>query len=165
MLTALITLSVLAFTISLCSFFYFRSYIKRRTSHDHILLELREEVNGIARLIDETTDRDISLIEEKEKELKGLLANVDKRLQLYIREWEKRREVEAIQATLAAQTQSLPETPPEAPSPSLPLSAQIREMVCGGFAPIAIAAHLGISVAEVEIVAALIERKDSGIDV
>jgi len=162
-----LSFSIVACTISLVSFFSLRSYLKRRTSHDHILSELREEVNGIARLIDETTDRDVSLIEEKEKELKALLEDVDKRLKLSIQEWENLKTAEDTRATLAAQTQLLPKALPEPKDQSspLPLGAQIREMVCSGFAPAAIAAHLGVSVAEVEVVAALIERQDSGIDV
>ena len=98
-------LSALALVISVFSFFYFRSYLKRRTGHERILSELREEVDNILRSIDETTDRDISLIEEREKSLKSLLEEIDRRLRLYIRELDKRREDEEAHAALAAKTQ------------------------------------------------------------
>ena len=81
--------SILAFVISLFSFFYFRSYLKRRTGHERILSELRAEVEIILRSIDETTDRDISLIEDREIKLKALLDETEKRLKVYIREMEK----------------------------------------------------------------------------
>ena len=98
--------SALAFAISVFSFFYFRRYLKRRTGQERILSELREEVNNIVRSIDEAADRDISLVEEREKALKSLLANVDKRLRLYIREVETRREAEDKHAALTTKTQS-----------------------------------------------------------
>ena len=97
-----ITFSALAFLFSVISFFYFRSYLRRRTGHERILSELREEVGNILKTIDETTDRDISLIEEREKNLKSLLEEVDRRLRVYIRELDKKREDEAVHATLVS---------------------------------------------------------------
>ena len=86
--------SVAACIISVFSLIYFKSYLKRRTSQERILSELREEVNKILKTIDETTDRDISLIEEREKTLKSLLDDIEKRLKVYIREMDKRPVVE-----------------------------------------------------------------------
>ncbi|MCL2232500.1 MAG: hypothetical protein FWB99_05420, partial [Treponema sp.] len=94
-------LSAAAFVMSLFSFFYFRSYLKRRTGHEHILSELREEIDGIVLSLDEKTERDISLIENREKNLKLLLEETDKRLKVYIRELENRRKDEDVRAALA----------------------------------------------------------------
>ena len=102
-----VLLSALALVISVISFFFFKSYLKRRTGQERILAEFREEVSSILRLIDETTDRDISLIEEKEKSLKTLLEEIDKRLKLYIRELDKRHEAEETHAALVSKTQSI----------------------------------------------------------
>ena len=52
---------------------------------------MREEVNTILRSINEVTERDISLIEDRERRLKSLLDEVDKRLKVYIREFDARR--------------------------------------------------------------------------
>ena len=93
-------ISAAAFLISVFSLIYFKSYLKRRTSQERILLEMREEVNNIILLINETTDRDISLIEEREKDLKTLLEETDKRLKLYIREMERIRAAEERYSTL-----------------------------------------------------------------
>jgi len=196
-----VTLSALALLGSVASFFYFRAYLRRRTGQERILSELREEVNSIVRSIDETTDRDISLIEERGKSLRALLEDVDKRLRVYVRELEKRREDEVIHLSLAERaptptyeelgknryhphrqslspapppaTQSAPvasallapadpvaaQPPPESAPP--PVGGQIRELVRAGLSPQVIASRLGLSIAEVEVVAALMERREA----
>jgi len=107
-------LSAAALLISVLSLFYFRSYLKRRTSQERILSEFRDEVNKILRSIDETTDRDISLIEEREKDLKTLLLDIEKRLKVYIREMEKRRDAE--EAYTALSQAATPPAPTAAPT-------------------------------------------------
>ena len=96
--------SATAVLISIFSFLFFRSYLKRRTSHERILAELREEVNIILKSINETTERDISLIEEREKILRRLLAEVEKRIKLYIKELDVRKKAdETYMQTVTAQ--------------------------------------------------------------
>jgi len=86
--------SVTALIISVFSFFYFKSYLKRRTSQERILSELQEEVNFILKSINETTERDITLVEGREKELKRLLEEIDKRMKTYLREMDSARKAE-----------------------------------------------------------------------
>jgi hypothetical protein len=74
----------------LFAFFYFRQYIKRKTSAEATLAEIRDEVNRLLLRIDEITDKDVSLLEDREKSLKALLEETDKRLKLYVRELEGR---------------------------------------------------------------------------
>ena len=217
-------LSALAFIISVVSFFYFRSYLKHRTSQQRILSELREEVNSIVRSIDAAADRDISLIEEQETKLKSLLAEIEKRLKVYIREMEKRpiqpssfspAKSEAAYQDLgknryrlngqgfpqpAESTPASPVSPAppvlpaesgnplaagapatanaafplpnfrvkpgqaeagETPAALPPVGERIRELVRAGFTAPVIASRLGISIAEVEFAAALLERRDA----
>ena len=225
-----------AFLISVISFFYFRTYLRRRTGQERILSEFSEEVDKILKAFDLTTDRDISLIEERERALKSILEETDKRLNFYIRELEKGRKAEDAYAALqqkntAAYTgqispsyqelgrnrfrQNKPDAPPpessdeganagvsgeisepvintdaginssaasatgEAPPeyagdsvPAFPLrdinvkaeppkSSQIRDFLRAGLSPQIIASRLGISIAEVEFAAALLERRES----
>lgn len=91
-----ILLSAAAFLISFFSLFYFRAYLARRTGQERILSEMREEVNNILKTIDETTDRDISLIEERERILKDLLLDIEKRLKTYVREMERQKAAEEV---------------------------------------------------------------------
>jgi len=190
-----VLLSALALVISVFSFLYFRSYLRRRTGHERILSELRDEVSGILRLIDETTDRDISLIEAREKNLKSLLEEVDKRLRLYVRELDKRQEDETLRASVAAKAQAQVQAqaptylelgknryrvgaqslaaeedsggakagaapPADEQTKSAPAGEQIRSLVRAGFSAAVIASRLGISIAEVEVTAALMERRE-----
>jgi len=196
-----VILSASALALSVFSFFFLKSYLKRRTGQERILSELREEIDNIVLSLDEKTDRDISLIEEREKALRSLLGDVDKRLRIYVRELEKRREDEAAHSDLAAKAkapgylelgknryrlneQTLPPAASSAPAPvpeaaevngshevephavdpapaaQIPVGKQIRELVRAGFTPPVIASRLGLSIAEVEVVTALMERRE-----
>jgi len=208
-------LSALAFVISVFSLFYFRSWLKARTGQARILAEMREEVNSILVSINETTDRDISLIEEREKNLKALLEDIEKRLKVYVREVEVRRGAEEAYRELGKNRYRPPQTAngkpdlndeleggepetrreavqqkrngdtrdaaPQAkpkkafPIPEFevksesvsglpqenppPLGEQVLSLVRAGFSVPVIASRLGISIAEVEFAAALLERK------
>jgi len=92
--TLLFLFSVTALIISGFSFFYFKSYLKRRTSQERILSEFQEEVNFILKSINETTERDITLIEGRERDLKNLLEEIDKRMKIYLREMDRARKAE-----------------------------------------------------------------------
>jgi len=92
-------LSALALIICIISVLIIKAYIKRRTSREWILqegilTEIRDEVNKLLKSIDETTDRDITLITEREKNLRALIAEVEKRLKVYMREMERRPQIE-----------------------------------------------------------------------
>jgi DNA-directed RNA polymerase subunit N (RpoN/RPB10) len=181
--------SLFALAISVFSFFYFRSYLKRRTSQERILSELQEEVNFILKSINEITDRDITLIEGREKELKSLLEEIEKRLKTYIREMDQARNAEEVYQELGknrykinrqlvlqdaeSEKASGKEKAPEAafllpdfelktaPEPSSSIKEQIHSLLRSGFSETVIASRLGISIAEVEFAAALLERRDS----
>jgi hypothetical protein len=168
--------SVLALLICVFSFFYFKYYLKRRTGQERILSEFREEVNSILRLINETTDRDISLVEEREKILKTLLDETEKRIKVYVREFELRKEAENSFAALSEKKTAstygelgknryrpsafpVPEVKVEPAPENLPfVSDQIRSLVLSGISAQVIASRLGVSIAEVEFAAALLER-------
>jgi hypothetical protein len=185
--------SAAAALIAVISFLYLKSYLKRRTDvlfiQDRLLSDIREELNGILRAIDEATDRDISLIEEREKNLKTLLEEIDKRMGVYIRESEKRREADNAYAALSsmplqkrAALKKSGTGPDEIPAPAFPLPGfslkpgsgepsggkpsvgssrgeQINQLLRAGFSPQVIASRLGISIAEAEFAAALLERR------
>ena len=200
----------LAVIISLLSFIYFKSYLKKRTSQERILAELQEEVNNILKSINETTERNVSLVEDSEKKLKGLLEEIEKRLKVYIREAERFRYMGNVNKNTAknidAETKTAPaaessgrtyqdlgknryrlskpepeEAAKSAPAPEqgpafpLPvfdikpeteakapssLPEQIRSLLRSGFSAPVVAARLDVSIAEVELAAALLERRE-----
>jgi len=173
-------LSALALFVCVVSFLFLRAYIKRRTSREWIMqegiiTEIREEVNNLLKSIDEATDRDITLITEREKSLRILLAEVDKRLKVYIREMEKRPVQQPESAGSGGTYVDLgklryrikkQEPAPEQPQAdevktenTQPAGDQINSMLKSGFSKEIIASRLGLSIAEVEFTAALLERR------
>ena len=155
---------------------------------NEILKDIREEVNSILSAIDEATERDISLIEERERSMKKLLDDIDRRMKVYVREMEQQRNSVRILSSLsspisaensetdpafplpefivkaeqtgqgAEQGEPSQESPPEPQKPANS-AEQVRELLRSGFSPSVVAARLEISIAEVELVAALYERQ------
>jgi hypothetical protein len=107
MTTALI-LSAGSLILSGFTFVFFLNYLKRRTGRDRILSELladlRVEAAKIEREINAVTDRDISLVEDRVKTLRALLEDTDRRIAVYVREFERRRSQEETFAVLDGET-------------------------------------------------------------
>jgi hypothetical protein len=82
------------------AFLYFRAYLKRRTGSERILGEFREEVSKLVAEIDAATDRDATLVEERVKALRGVVAEADRRLAALTRELERRSGAEQAYADL-----------------------------------------------------------------
>ena len=182
-------ISVVTLIFCCFAFLYFRMYIKKRTGFDGIIKEAREEVNRLLGAIDEITDKDISLIEDREKRLKLLLEETDKRLAVLNRELERRTTAEktyremgqtagivrnsapAVNPPANNPPDSIPKTTDSsqpvqqaviaAPAqPAVSAEEQIREMARAGIAPAIIASRLGISITEAEFAAALETQKN-----
>jgi hypothetical protein len=158
----------------LLAFLYFRSYIKKRTGREAMLSEIREEVNRILARIDEITEQDVSLFEEKEKSLRGLLEETDKRIKVYTRDLERSLSSEkayrelgkAMRFSVGKEETPLKDLPKEAPLEARPekpvrdsLNEQIRELARSGLSAKIIASTLGISISEAEMAVALLERR------
>jgi hypothetical protein len=88
--------------ISFCvfMFFYFKWYIKRRTSVLQQLEAYRTEVNRLNADINAVTDRNLQLIEDKIEKLKALSDETDKRISVYVKELEKSRTGELVYTKL-----------------------------------------------------------------
>ena len=173
------------------SFIYFRSFIKKKTSFEGILKNVREEISRLLRSLDDITDKNITLIEDREKRLKELLEETDRRMTVYFREIDRREKAErtyremgtrlvketavskplvskpAVKDPLVPKPLAM-DAPPQSDSPlpanvSVPsLEDQIRELVRLGVSPETIASRLGISVSEAEFVADIESRKARG---
>ena len=107
-------------------FFYFKWYIKRRTSDVELLAEYRTEVNRLIADLDSVTDRDSLLVEERIKKLNALLDDTDKRIAVYVRELDRSRTGEALYSSLGRGIRAAlntPQTPPSASASSGPAAA------------------------------------------
>jgi len=81
-------------------FFYFKWYIKRRTSVSGQLEETRTEVYRFNADLNAVTERNLQLLEAKIGEVKALLDETDKRISVYVKELEKSRTGELIYTKL-----------------------------------------------------------------
>ncbi|MDR1839445.1 MAG: hypothetical protein LBQ93_07705 [Treponema sp.] len=91
---------IVCLAVNFFMFFYFKWYVKRRTSASGFLPEYRAEVNRLIADIDAATDRDSQLVEERIKKLKEILDDTDKRISVYVKELEKSRTGEALYTSL-----------------------------------------------------------------
>jgi len=89
------------FCLSLCllMFFYFKWYIKKRTSESS-LEEYRKEISKLVSDINAVTDRNLQLIEDNILKLKTLLDETDKRIAVYNSERTKSRSNETLYTSL-----------------------------------------------------------------
>jgi hypothetical protein len=88
---------------------YLKSYVRRRTSPDHILSMLQEEVRQLEADIDEKTEQDLQLLEEKIRTLRELCTETERRIAVYQRELGRR---EREEQTFALLDRSPPSVPP-----------------------------------------------------
>jgi hypothetical protein len=179
------TLSLIfsAASLILCCFFFifFRSYIHRRTTSEDIIAYYRDEVNKLIADIDAATDRDATLVEERIRSLKKLLDETDKRLAVYVREFERRKHSESLYTKLGQASnktvidENTPEKPVQAPAakeqepvvqPPLPpepvarpFKEQVASLAASGLSAAQIAARLSVSESEVDLTLSLFNRK------
>jgi len=82
--------AALALLLWFFALLYLKSFVRQRTSPDHILGMLQEEVRQLEADIDEKTERDLQLLEEKIRALREICAEIDRRIAVYDRELERR---------------------------------------------------------------------------
>jgi hypothetical protein len=157
-----LVISVVCLLFCFFAFLYFRVYIKKRTSYEGVLKDVRDEVNRLLQRIDEITEKDISLIEDREKQLKAILEESDRRLALLNKELDRREIAEKTYRELGKNPPPAIEEKPKPPENSQEsMEDKISELVRSGFSPSVIASRLGISITEAELAVALLERKNS----
>jgi len=165
-MTGSLVISIGCLLFCVFAFLYMLRLIKKRTSFDGILEDVREEVNRLLQRIDEITDKDISLIEDREKGLRSLLEETDRRLAAMNRELARRENAEEAYRKLG-RFPIIEKEKPSPPETALPggekpsQEDQLKELVRSGFSPQIIASRLGISISEAELAVALQERRDS----
>jgi hypothetical protein len=107
--------SSLALLISVVSFFYLLSYIKKRTAVERIPEDTQEAVQQIIDEIDRITDRDSQLIEERVSQLKSILEETDRRIGTLSREVESRNRRDTAYAELGKGKKPSPPAEKEEP--------------------------------------------------
>ena len=119
-----------------------------------ILQELREEVNKIVVELNQTTERNIALIEDRIHHLSELLAQGDKKISLLKREVEKHEVSTKVYASLSKEEQ-ISEPEPDG-------RKEVLRLHRSGFSSTMISQRTGVPLGEVELIISLRDRRESG---
>lgn len=144
-------------------FVYFRRRIDRALQTENILRDIRSEVDEMIVDLNQTTDRNVGLVEDQLARLAARIAEADRRIVVLKKESEKTRATDAVYTHLKPPVQQVAEIPPNPPetkgekSLEKPKSARERvlEMYRSGLEAREIATKLGKTLGEVELIISL----------
>ena len=146
-------------------YFILKKKIARSLAAATVLREVREEVNRILVELNQTTHRNVTLLEDRISSLTELLGKADKKIALVRRESEKQDLAGRLYSELAGRQRDPPRPEPaepgSTPTPqSLPdaAAAPVR-LAQAGLSPSLIARRLGLTPGEVELILSLAEHK------
>ena len=162
-------------------YFLLKKKIARALGSASILREVREEVNRILVELNQTTHRNVTLIEDRIAALSELLARADKKIALVRREEEKKELADRLYTELASRrrgpespafTPASPGSAPASPGSTVPPPApegptegrsdrmeEAVRLAQAGLSPALISRRLGLTRGEVELILSLAERQ------
>lgn len=121
-----------------------------------ILESIREEVDRIIVELNSTTDRNITLLEDKVQSLSTLLERADKKIGILRREIEKHELSGKVYSELARSGRRVQE--PEEQD----RRTQVLNLHRQGISPSAIAKRLGVTLAEIDLIVTLASQANTG---
>jgi hypothetical protein len=127
--------------------------IEARTDSSVVLGQIRDEVDRIILELNQTTERNISLIEDKLAALSDLLGQADKRIALLRRESEKNAASSQVYTNILQHRAGEEPESPEDPH------GEVLRLLNSGVSPAAIAKRLGKPLAEVDLIISLSARR------
>ena len=176
--------SSLALILSAVSVFFVIKRTNAQRLSDAILEDTRIAVRQMINDIDRVCDRDTQLVEIRVEKLKAVLADADRRISVIVREVEAKDRRDAVYSELgkkkkngkqaagtlqgdslfASEKEVVPEAAPEKERVAAPSKKdQILLLSAKGFSTTQIAAKLGMTVTEVEMLLVL-HRKNGQLD-
>jgi len=136
-----------------------RQFVKSWFRNNSHLSTIQKEVEKVIVELNNTTARNIDLIETRVKELKELLTTVDKRISLLKREEEKHELSKTVYTAIINKSEAkAKESNGENSGPGL--KERILNLYYAGFSSQAIAAKVGKTVGEVELIISLAEKSN-----
>jgi hypothetical protein len=97
--------------------FLLNAKVRRYLELENLLSGVREEAGGLVRELNETADRNVSLVEDRMVALRELLGEVDRRMGVSRRELETRANEREVYAKLSRRRPIVPEAEPRPPEP------------------------------------------------
>jgi len=108
------------FLLGFFFFLYVKAYVRKHTSPDAILSTLKEEVRRLEADIDEKTEQDLQLLEERIKTLRDLIAEAERRIAVFNKELSRSRAEENAYAALKPEPHSPKAAQKKAPKRKTP---------------------------------------------
>jgi hypothetical protein len=154
-------------------YFMLKKKVARTLSAAAVLREVREEVNRILVELNQTTHRNVTLIEDRIAALSELLARADKKIALVRREEEKKELADKLYSELAARRRPVASAL-EAAKPGTEAGAKAGmeageskpdkmgeavRLAQAGLSPALISRRLGLTRGEVELILSLAEHQ------
>ncbi len=141
-------------------YFTLKKKIARTLAAATVLREVREEVNRILVELNQTTHRNVTLLEDRISSLTELLGKADKKIALVRREAEKQDLAGRLYSELAGRQQEAAKAEPVQPAPQAgDRQLEAVRLAQGGLSPSLIARRLGLTPGEVELILSLAEHK------
>jgi hypothetical protein len=172
----LIILIIVNILLVFLAFFYFRRKFLNLIKNESLLSQVREEIQGLIVELNQTTERNLSLTEERIRRLTDLLEKADKTIVLLDRETKKTERVERTYTDLKPKSLfhapkqttkeagsgefDVSDTSPDSKAPSKKSSREkVLELTRQGISPDIIASKLGKTIGEVELIISLGDRE------
>lgn len=143
-------------------FIYFRKRIDRALQSENILRDIRAEVDQMIVELNQTTDRNVGLVEDHLERLTARLAEADRRIVVLKKESDKVRTVDTVYTRLRPvsppkrtepkATEKKTEAPPE---PKKPIREEVLELYRSGMEAREIATKVDKTLGEVELIISL----------
>jgi hypothetical protein len=137
-------------------YFILKRKIEKSVNPKALIDEIRVEVDRILLELNNTTDRNISLIEDRIHAISELLERADKKIMILNRESEK-YSMSKNYNTILQKTKKNPE-PEKKSGEEKDMKQKVLKLYREGFSPAVIANHTNLPVGEVELIISLTER-------
>ncbi len=163
-MSLVVSLAVNIVVVSLLFLFLTRRLV-RKLSLEESLDELQREVGGIVTEMNQAAERNISLLEDKIEELRGIEERIDRKITLLNRGTQKGNESAATYREIVREAQKQQRQKPSEtvsgdaaeapPSDNRPIRERILDLHRKGISPNIIATRVGSTVGEVELIIGL----------
>jgi hypothetical protein len=140
-------------------FLYLNARVTKLLRKEALLDRVREEIEGLVLELNQTTERNIGLIEDRINILKQFLDTADKRIVLIGRETEKHETTNRLYNNLARK-KAREQAPNEEPAKKSFNPGEVLDLHRKGISAGIIANKLGTTVGEVDLIISLQDRKD-----
>lgn len=133
----------------------------KKLQKSNVIVELQSEVNELILGLNQTTDRNINILEEKIRGLTRLLNDADKRIKILRTESERNKPEPLVYNQLGRIQDNRPLADSSIKTPEAVTNKKDRiiELHNNGFTATVIASRVGSTVGEVELIISLIEGR------